>query len=178
MAAAALFIALGGSSYAVVRIHGSQIENRSIPGKKLKRNTLGGATIKESRLGKVRRARRADLLGRSSAADLKLRCPATTEPVSGVCAEVSTRQPAAYGIARVECGIAGRRVATYEELANLVSGAGFQLAPGGELTSSVYAPEDGVVRVITVVTEGGQAGSVPNTGAGARPFRCVVYPSN
>ncbi len=178
MAAAALFVALGGSSYAALRIHGSQIQDRSVSGKKLKRNTLGGATVKESRLGKVRRARRADLLGRSSAAELKLRCPSGTEPVSGVCAEVGTRQRAAYGVARVECDASGRRLPTYEELANLVSGAGFRLAQGGELTSSVYAPDDGVLQVVTVTSEGGQAGSVPDTGAGAKAFRCVAYPSN
>jgi hypothetical protein len=77
VALTALFVALGGSSYAVLKINGSQIENRSISGKKLKRNTLGGATIKESRLGKVRRARRADRLGRFSASELRLHAQAT-----------------------------------------------------------------------------------------------------
>src|SRR5512132_3846997 len=103
LAALALFIALGGSSYAAIKIHGSQIENHSISGKKLKRNTLGGKTIKESSLGKVRRARRADRLGSSGLAHLTVHCPAATQPVSGVCAELATRPAAAYGIARVEC---------------------------------------------------------------------------
>jgi len=177
LALLALFVALGGSSYAALQIRGSQIENRSISGKKLKRNTLGGVTIKESRLGKVRRARRADRLGKLSSSDLRLHCPPSTEPVSGVCAEVSTRPTTAYGIARIECDAAGRRLPTYEELANLVSGAGFGVAPGGELTSSVYVSGPDL-RVVTVVDDAGSAGSVVSTGTGARRFRCVAYPSN
>jgi hypothetical protein len=174
----ALFVALGGSSYAALRISGSQIDNRSISGKKLKRNTLGHVPIRESRLGKVPRARRADRLGRLSASQLRLHCPAGTEPVSGVCAELGTRRPAAYGIARIECDSAGRRLPTYEELANLVSGAGVNLTAGEELTSSVHGAGSGF-RIVTVATEGGAAGSVPDTGAqGTRAFRCVAYPSN
>jgi hypothetical protein len=173
----ALFVALGGSSYAALRINGSQIENRSISGSKLKRNTLGRATIKESRLSKVPRARRADRLGGKTARDLRLRCPVNTEPVSGVCAETGTRTAAAYGIARIECGLAGRRLPTYEELANLVSGAGFSVPLGGELTSSAYLSGT-QLRVVTVQDEGGGAGSAPDTGAGARRFRCVTYRSN
>src|SRR4051812_37571374 len=138
LALLALFVALGGTSYAAVKISGAQIENRSISGKKLKRGTLGRVPIKESRLGKVPRARRADRLGRFSAAGLRVHCPKNTEPVSGVCAETKTRAATAYGFARIECGSAGRRLPTYEELSNLVSGAGFDVAAGGELTSSVY----------------------------------------
>lgn len=59
MATVAVFIALGGSSYAVRQISGSQIENRSISGKKLKRNTVGGTAVKESSLGTVPSANRA-----------------------------------------------------------------------------------------------------------------------
>ncbi|MFL5868612.1 MAG: hypothetical protein ACJ766_16045 [Thermoleophilaceae bacterium] len=177
LALLALFVALGGSSYAALRINGSQIEDRTISGKKLKRNTLGGVTIKESRLARVRRARRADRLGKFSASDLRVHCPRGTTPVSGVCAEVATRGPAAYGLARIECDAANRRLPTYEELANLVSGAEFSLGTGGELTSSVYV-DRGQLKTIVVATEGGLVTSVPDTAADARRFRCVAYPSN
>ena len=173
----ALFVALGGSSYAALRINGSQIENRTISGKKLKRNTLGGSVIRESRVGKVPRARRADQLAPGVMAGLRVHCPPNTEPVSGVCAELQTRAPTAYGFARLECDAIRRRLPTYEELANLVSEAAIGVAPGGELTSSVYV-EGGSLRVVTVTREEGSAGAVPNTAAGARRFRCVAYPSN
>lgn len=177
LAAIALFVALGGSSYAVLKINGSQIESRSISGKKLKRNTLGGTVIKESRLGKVRRARRADRLGRLSPRTVRVRCPRSTIAVSGVCAEPTSRPPAAYGFARLECEAASRRLPTYEELANLVSGTDVSLGSGGELTSSVFIAGS-ALRVVTVQDEAGTASSVPSIGTGARPFRCVAYPSN
>ena len=43
MATLAVFIALGGSSYAALSISGRDIEKRSIPGAKLKRNADGTA---------------------------------------------------------------------------------------------------------------------------------------
>jgi hypothetical protein len=59
----ALFVALGGSSLAAVKINGKDIENKSVAGKKLKnrtiakgkvkKNTLTGAEINESKLGRV-----------------------------------------------------------------------------------------------------------------------------
>lgn len=56
----ALFVALGGTGYAALKINGKNIINRSVPGSKLKKNSLGGAEIREGKLAKVRRARRAD----------------------------------------------------------------------------------------------------------------------
>jgi hypothetical protein len=60
VALVALFVALGGSSYAVVQLNGKNITNRSIAGKKVKRNALTGAEIRESRLGRVPNAARLD----------------------------------------------------------------------------------------------------------------------
>jgi hypothetical protein len=51
----ALFVALGGSGYAAI-----SIKNGSLPGKKLKRNSVTGKQVKESTLAKVRRATNAD----------------------------------------------------------------------------------------------------------------------
>lgn len=60
----ALFIALGGSGYAAVAI-----KNGSLPGKKLKRNSVTGKQVKESTLATVPRARSATQLGGQSAGD-------------------------------------------------------------------------------------------------------------
>lgn len=69
----ALFVAMGGSGYAAVKLNGKNIKNKSIAGKKLKNktitaaklknrtitagkvrnNTLGGTQINESKLGQV-----------------------------------------------------------------------------------------------------------------------------
>ena len=56
----ALFIALGGTTYAVTQLDGSKIVNRSIAGGKLEKNTLTGGEINESKLKKVKSAEVAD----------------------------------------------------------------------------------------------------------------------
>ncbi len=108
MSTVAVFVALGGSSYAAVTISGSSIKNRSIPAKKLKRNSITGSEVRESRL-KVRSARNADLLGGLSAPELKVRCPDDTFPVADVCVERTPRAPAGYSSAVLACCRSARR---------------------------------------------------------------------
>jgi hypothetical protein len=55
----ALFLALGGTGYAAVKINGSDLVNNSVAGKKLKRGTIGAREVNESRLGRVRSAANA-----------------------------------------------------------------------------------------------------------------------
>lgn len=64
----ALFIALGGTGYAVKRINGKMITNRSITGTKLKKNTVRGTEIRESRLGEVPTAANADRAANAASA--------------------------------------------------------------------------------------------------------------
>src|SRR5687767_10637047 len=99
VATLALFVALGGSSYAVSQISGSELRNHSVAGKKLKRNTIGGSRIKESRLGTVPRARNAARLGGFTARRLLLKCPDGTFPAADVCIETQARPPAIYDTA-------------------------------------------------------------------------------
>ena len=51
VATIALFLALGGSAYAVSKINGASLVNRSVAGKKIKADTLTGREIRESTLG-------------------------------------------------------------------------------------------------------------------------------
>jgi hypothetical protein len=184
MATVAVFIALGGSSYAALRISGSDIRNRSIAGKKMKRNTLTDRQIKESRLSKVPRARNADRLNGATAASLRIRCPAGTFPSADVCVEQTPRRAAAYGSAVLECALAGtpagpgRRLPTHGELMAALTAV--SLAPGGELTSNVYPSNSspGALDVIFVTNQVGNVAITPNTGAGAKAFRCVTDPLN
>jgi hypothetical protein len=69
VAVVALFVALGGTSYAVSRIDGRQLKNASVSGNKLRRNTLGGREIRESTLGNVRFAKRAGNAAHATTAD-------------------------------------------------------------------------------------------------------------
>src|SRR3990170_2206745 len=94
MSTVAVFVALGGSSYAALTITGRDVKNSSLTYKDLKRNTLGGSRIKESRLGTVPRARNSARVGGLSAARLLLKCPPGTLPTTGTCTEPRAR-PAA-----------------------------------------------------------------------------------
>jgi len=184
MATLAVFIALGGSSYAAFTISGRNIKDRSITGKKLRHNTLTGVQIKESRLGKVRRAANADRLNGVTAAELKIRCPSDTFPIADVCVERAARPAASYGSAVLECAQVGtpsgpgRRLPTHGEL-RAALGA-LQLAPGGELTSNVYpsASDSGRLDVLYITDQVGSVGLTPDTAAGAKAFRCVTDPLN
>ncbi len=60
VATLALFVALGGTGYAASQITSSDVKNRSLKGGDLKKNTVTGTEIRESRLGRVPAARQAD----------------------------------------------------------------------------------------------------------------------
>jgi hypothetical protein len=187
VATLALFIALGGSSYAVSQISGSQIRNASIAGKKLKRNTLGGKRIKESRLGTVPSARNARRIGGLTAQQLLLRCPEGTLAAADVCVETQARAPNIYNTAVVQCGGTegpprpGRRLPTHGELRRAFDldqmGA---ISAGGELTSEVYpsGSRPGSVDVLYMTDELGSVGVVPDGPGGEKAFRCVADPLN
>jgi len=194
----ALFIALGGSSYAAFRVGSREIADNSIRSRDVRnhsltrhdlaRNTLDGSVIRESRLGLVPQAASAldaDRLGGLAAADLKLKCPSDTHALADVCVETQARPPTPYGSAVVICadagaaGTPGRRLPTYGEL--FLALAGSNLGPGGELTSEVFhtsSTPPGQVDLLYVTTQGGSVDVTPNTAAGAKAFRCVADPSN
>jgi hypothetical protein len=184
MATVAVFIALGGSSYAALKITGADVRNGTLTNRDLKRNTLDGSRVRESRIGKVPRARNADRLNGVSAARLFVRCPEGTVPVSDVCVETSTRGPLPYAGATVACegvnrdATPGRRLPSHDELMTAIGEPGVSLAPGGELTRNVYPATDGRVDVLYVTDAGGSVAITPNTAAGAKAFRCVTDPLN
>jgi hypothetical protein len=78
----ALFVALGGTGYAVVKVNGKDIVNRSISGKKLKRNTVGGREIAEAKLGRVARAGHADTAARADASNTAVHARVADETLS------------------------------------------------------------------------------------------------
>ena len=65
LALIALFVALGGVSYAAVTINGKNIKNNSIPGKKLKNGAVTNSKVKANSLGanRLTSAARASLRG-------------------------------------------------------------------------------------------------------------------
>jgi hypothetical protein len=186
MATLAVFIALGGSSYAAVKLTGKDIQDRSLTGRDLKPNSLGGKRIRESTLDTVRRARTAERLGGLRAEQLLVRCPSGTAPVSDVCLEIGSRPPAPYRTAAVACEATderktpGRRLPSHDELMTAIGDYGITLAPGGELTRNVYpsGTQPGRVDVLYITDDVGSVALTPDTAAGAKAFRCVTDPIN
>jgi hypothetical protein len=185
VATLALFVALGGSSYAALTITGRDVRNGSLTYRDIKRNSVGGSRIKESRLGRVPRARNADRLNGVTAGRLLVRCPPNTVPVSDVCVENTIRGPAPYGSAAVACegvertSTPGRRLPNHDELMTALGEPGISLAPGGELTREVLPSSTaGRVDVIFITNDVGGIGITTDTAAGAKRFRCVTDPLN
>lgn len=188
---AAMFVALGGTSYAVATgsigsreiadnsVRGKDIRNRTITRRDVKRNGLGGFSIKESRLGRVPHAREADKLGGATVGRLRQSCPQGTRLAADACVETSSRPPATYGGAEGSCRGDFRRLATYEELDAILSFSDIALTQGGELTSTaVDGSSDGLVRVLAVTNEAGGVQIVDDRAGGARAFRCALDPTN
>jgi hypothetical protein len=186
MATLAVFISLGGTSFATLQLNGRDIKDSSLTGRELQRNSVGGRPIKESRLGTVPRARNSDRINGFTVARLLVRCPKDTVPVSDACIEKTSRAPAPYGIAAVACEMvnrrqtSGRRLPSHDELTTAIGDYGITLAPDGELTRNVYpsATNPGGLDVLYITEPGGSVGLTPDTAAGAKPFRCVTDPLN
>jgi hypothetical protein len=184
MSTLAVFIALGGSSYAALTISGTSIKNRSIPAKKLERNAITGKEVRESRLNRVPRAKTAERLGGFSAAELRVHCPSDTFPIADVCVERTARAASSYGSAVLQCAQVGtpagpgRRLPTHGELTAALGAV--PLAPGGELTSNVYpsSTDTGRLDVLYVTNQVGGVALTPDTAAGGRAYRCVTDPLN
>jgi hypothetical protein len=182
----ALFIALGGSSYAALKISGRDIAAHTITGLNIKANSIGGRQIKESSLGVVPRARNAARLQGFGAERFLVRCPEGTIPVSDVCVETQSRPPAPYSSAVLQCAATdnksapGRRLPTQQELMSALTYEQIQLAPGGELTSDVYPSSStpGEVEVLYITNKVGNVGLTPDNDAGAKAYRCVTDPLN
>jgi hypothetical protein len=186
VATLALFIAIGGgSAYAVSKIDGSDIRKRSLTGTQFKSNSVGGRVVRESSLRPVPRAQNAARLAGQPAARFLDSCPQGTAPISDVCVEIQAHPPASYRSAAFDCSLidnqerAGRRLPTHAELMTALAKPEIQLAPGGELTGEVYpSATAGKVDVLYLTDEGGSVGLVPDSGDGAKSYRCVADPMN
>ena len=120
MSTLAVFIALGGSSYAALKVgskeindgavrsvdlrnndvRGKDVRNGTLTGRDVKPNGIAGGSINESRLGKVPSAAGADRVGGRTADELRVRCPAGTIFKVGVCFEARPSAPLSFGVSR------------------------------------------------------------------------------
>ena len=197
----ALFVALGGTSYAVLRIGSDDvadnslrsrdirdrtllsrdIRNRAILGRDVRGNTLGARASRESALGTVPQAADAERLGGLTAQDLRLQCPTDTVSKAGVCIETSPRSPDGFITSVNRCNQAGRALATMPQL-DLYARSNGPLTQT-EWTASVYRnPDNGpaaVEQLEAVLLSGLGDLSYDRVHVPVQhAFRCVALPSN
>jgi len=201
VATIALFISLGGTSYAVLHIGSAEVADDSLRSRDVRngtllsrdirdltlrardvhRNALGSQVIKESSLGVVPRAAEANRVGGVAAQDLKLKCPTETVAKGGVCIETAPRSPDGFITAVNRCEQVGRALVTMPQL-DMYARSNGPLAQA-EWTASVYRnPANGsmpVEQLEAVLLSG--VGDVSYDRvylAVQHAFRCVALPSN
>lgn len=186
MATVAVFIALGGTSYAAVKLSGSDLRAHSLKARNYGANSVTGAAVKEKTLATVPRAKEAARLDGVTAERLLVRCPAGTLPVDDTCIETVARAPLPFSSALHECANTesqsgpGRRLPTYQELTAALTHTSIALAAGGELTAEVVASSTrpGQVEDLYVTSVTGSVAFVPDNGEYPKSFRCVTDPRN
>ena len=110
----ALFVALGGTGYAVTKINGSVLKNRSVPAKKLKKDQITGTEINENKLGKVPSAKDADSAANAAhatAADnatAAVSAQSATEATHAGSADSATDAKELGGVPFLQVNMAGR----------------------------------------------------------------------
>jgi len=201
MATIAVFLALGGTSYAVLHIGSGDVTDNTLRSRDIRNNTLrsrdihsrtlrardigreslGTGVVKESALGTVPKAVDAERLGGATVQQLRLHCPAETIAKAGVCIETAARTPDGFLGAINRCDQAGRGLPTMPELDRFARSSGPLTQP--EWTSSVYRnegngpnPFDQLEAVLLTGT--GDVSYARVYLAVQHPFRCVALPSN
>jgi hypothetical protein len=197
----ALFLALGGTSYAVLHVGSADVvddslrskdirnnslrsrdvRDRTISARDVLRDSLGARVVRESALGTVPSAANADRVGGLTVQDLRLKCPANTAGRGGVCIETSARTPTDFVAAVARCSQVERGLATMPQL-DLVARSGGPL-PQAEWTANVYRnPDNGptpVEQLEAVLLSGfGDVSYDRVYLAVQHAFRCVALPSN
>jgi hypothetical protein len=201
VASLALFVALGGTSYAVLHIGSGDVtdnslrsrdvrngtlrsrdlRDRTVRAHDVRRNGLGSQVIKESALGTIPRAAEAERVGGATAQDLRLRCPADTLSKVGVCIETAPRTPDGFITSVNRCEQVGRALITMPQLDAYARSNG--PLPQPEWTANVYRnPDNGptaVEQLEAVVLQGGADVSYDRVHVPVQhAFRCVALPSN
>jgi hypothetical protein len=187
VATLALFLALGGASYAAIRvgsgsiinnsvrtqdlrnndIRSKDIRNRTIQGGDILTDTIKGQQVRESTLSKVPDA---DTLDGADSTSFRVGCPAGTQRHGGGCIETVARTAATFDTAARTCGTLGRRLPAPDELSSFSREPGIELSAPRELTSSrIGATVDAVDDTPTHV------GADPDD---LLPYRCVAPLSN
>ncbi len=182
----ALFIALGGASYAAFRlprnsvgprqlrrnaVTTAKIRNRAVTGAKLRLKTIGTVPSAATLEGQT-----AAQISASSVAASKLQCPQGTAPFAGLCFETTSRSPTALGFAEFDCADVGRWLPSISQLIAYEESA-YTSPPPQEWTDSLtFSGTEAWGYVANGYKNG--AGHGAKKASENFPFRCVIAPTN
>jgi hypothetical protein len=198
MSAIALFVALGGTGYAAVKINGKNVRTGSLPGAalknrtitagKIKRDSLSGNEIAESTLGIVPSAAAANTANTANSATTAntANSATTASNVGGrTAASLQVQCPADTAAAGGVCIELTQRAAASWPQASVACGArglpnlsqlvsflnAHQPLSGTEWASDVF--DESTVAQIEMST-----GVITGGKSGTHPYRCMTTPSN
>jgi hypothetical protein len=141
VATLALFVALGGSSYAALRLSGRDIRNHSITHVDLRKNTLTGREINESKLGRVPSARLAASATIADSANLAKNADNATNAAHALNASTAD----AAGLAKDAQSLAGMQASTFEHASRTAFGSAPASPAGAPTEKTVLSwPEAGM----------------------------------
>jgi hypothetical protein len=184
MATIAVFIALGGASYAAMKlpkntVGSKQLKKEAVTANKVKKETLTGKQINLAKLGTVPSAANAQTLGGLSAdqiAQSKLRCPAGTTLASGVCFESATRPEASFIEALETCASIDRSLPSPGPLAS------YLFAHPPQKTEANWAGSFFITGEFRGLRVGAQPNGELDIGdgpiSGKSSYRCATSPTN
>jgi len=152
----ALFVAIGGTSYAAVKINGKDIKKGTVAGKALKKNTVTGAKVKESSLGQVPNAKLAESATTAGSAATA----ADAEKLNGKTAD-ELASPAAYALIIKS----GGELEIPAAEAHGIGAANVTEVGGGIVCISGLSFEPKLIQATTYRAGGGTSNSVPNVNA-------------
>ncbi|MEZ5102274.1 MAG: hypothetical protein R3C15_21220 [Thermoleophilia bacterium] len=188
LAAAALFLALGGSATAGFTLGRNSVGTENIKPGAVKRSDIGPNAVDSSKLvnGSVRNedlatgidaTKVSGKVGQAVTADAVaghvIGCPAGTTPALAKCFEAGLRPLQAWFDAAKTCADAGRRLPETWELAALQL-VGFQLG-NPELSAEISLGGSPQLSQQTIVYASGQL-QAAETATTKRQFRCVASP--
>jgi hypothetical protein len=203
MATLAVFIALGGTSYAVTSLPRNSVGTRqlrrhavtnskiapgAVSGSRVKPNALTGAEINENALGPVPSARFADhaagadtaatagdaaTVNGVTASQLRLSCPSGTVRYIGECFQTAEHAATDWGTASMACVVAGGRLPAPAELAQIAQDLGLQFS-----TSEWTGDLTDLDHAITANGANGLNVVATDGSQGGHPYRCVLLASN
>ncbi len=186
MATVAVFIALGGASYAAVAlpknsVGSAQIKKNAVTGAKIKKEAVTGAKIKLSTLGTVPSAANAQTLGGLTSTQIsdasKLRCPSDMGVAAGTCIETTARAAAPLPTALQVCAEANRALPSMGQLM-AYEAQNYATSPPGEWIGQIYYDGASFRGLIASTQRGGVVSTSPPMFNEAEPFRCAQEPSN